>query len=136
MIKHLSIKFVILGLVFYASATVLTQFLVAVPLSNLIAGITDKTEVPEGIFPPSIIISVMASKLLASIATAGYIVRHVKTLPLYHALVVGILGAVIGSFINEISPEQAYLAWAVAFCSVLFIVISTYFLKSLNIKEG
>jgi len=127
--KHLSIKFILLGLIFYSSASLITQFLIAVPLSNLLSNITDQGEYASGIFPPSIIISVMVSKILAAVAAAGYLVRHVKTLPLYHALVIGIFAAIIGAFINEITAEQIYLAWLMAFCSSMFIVIATYSLK-------
>ncbi len=133
--KHLSIKFIVFGLVFYSSANIITLFLIAVPLSNLISSMTNEGEVTTGIYPPSIIISVVISKIFASFAAAGYIVRYVKTFPMYHALVIGILAAIIGAFINEISADQAYLKWAMALCSIVFIVISTYCLKTFGKKH-
>lgn len=133
--KSLSIKFIILGLVFYSSASLITQFLIAVPLSNVISGFTDKGDFPAGIFPPSIIISVILSKMLAAFAAAGYLVRHVNSLPIYHALVIGIFAAIIGSFINEITDEQVYLAWLMAFSSIFLIVFATACLKGMAYKK-
>ena len=127
--KYLSIKFIIFGYIFYSSAGVITQFLIAVPLSHLIASITNEPKASDGIFPPSIIISVLISKMFAAVAAAGYIVRTVKVLPLYHALASGLLSAVTGILINKISREQAYLEWLMALTTVGFIVIATYFLK-------
>ena len=127
--EHLSIKFIILGLVFYTSANIVTQFLIAVPLSGIIAVLTDAGETAPGLYPPSVVISVTVSKIFASIATAGYLVKYVKAVPLYHALVVGILGAIVGSLFNSFNPEQNYLRYIIAFTSIAFVVLATWVMK-------